>query len=296
MAAWAALFVALWSLHGVRAAQPSASHREPSSATALSASSLPAGCSGSSAATIRGPKFVDLDDLSPGSTGWITSWAVTLDPAGRAYLSPHSLVSASRGGTATTLVAKGRSGSVSVVQCEPRPFPSDPNLYASGEHLDVGGSGWQPVTVTVPACWTYQLRVRGVMQAEDCGGAGDYAAPHTGATVPKYAIQLRIEGMRPDTSGWTQPWAVIRDQSGKYRVDGTFALEKTRYGTAELQIVKSHDGVLTACLDRELESKIRPSDTYQAKADLPIQVNRVEQGPAPDQSRLARDGGGHGCA
>ncbi|WP_100514113.1 hypothetical protein [Mycobacteroides abscessus] len=187
------------------------------------------------------------------------------------------MVRESRGGTATTLIKKDSSGAVSVVQCEPRTIPSDPDLYSGGVHLDVGGLGWQPITLTVPACLTYQMRTHGVMQAQGCDGAEDPSMPHTGSTAPKYAVELQIKDMRPETSGWTQPWSVIRDQSGNYFIDPAFALDKTRYCNAELQIVKGRDGSLTACLDSESAGQIGPDDTYRVKADLPIRVNQAEQ-------------------
>lgn len=115
------------------------------------------------------------------------------------------------------------------------------------------------------------------MQAQGCDGAEDPSMPHTGSTAPKYAVELQIKDMRPETSGWTQPWSVIRDQSGNYFIDPAFALDKTRYGNAELQIVKGRDGSLTACLDSESAGQIGPDDTYRVKADLPIRVNQAEQ-------------------
>lgn len=275
--AWVALMVSLWSFYTVKTTQqqenPSTSGPQgpPSSqaATALSTPEPPAGCSEDSAFVSNTRKEVRLDALPAGSAAWATAWSVYLDPAGRAYLpSDIRLVEAS-GGTATTRVVKEQSGAVSVIQCEPRPIPSDPDLYSGGVHLDVGGPGWQPVTLTVPACLTYQLRTQGVMQAEGCGTGTGAVSPQTGVTAPKYAVELQIRDMRPGTTGWTQPWSVVREQSGKYFIDPTFALDKTRYGNAELQITKSSDGSLAACLDHY---KIGPQDDYHVKANLPIQA------------------------
>lgn len=277
LVAWVALVVSLWSLYSVKSAQPAGDLHEPQMAPALSAPPLPLGCGENSAAASSGRNMVSLDVLPPGSTGWTTSWSVALDRTGKAFLPPHITVSEAPGGTATTLVVKDRAGAVSVIQCEPQPIPSDPDLYAGGAHLDVGGPGWQPVTLTVPACLTYQIRAHGVMQAEDCGSIEDPSAVHTGETAPKYAVELQIKDMRPDTSGWTQPWAAVRDRSGDYFIDRTFALDMTRRGNAELRIVKGRDGLLTACPDSAAASQIGPQDGYQVKADLPIAVIHVEQ-------------------
>lgn len=148
--------------------------------------------------------------LCPGESGWTYSTALMVDEDLRAWIDEDSDMFSTEGGSVRVKVTRVRSGYV--VDFDRNQGLRHFCLSQSAKNKQYGPVvGWQGI-----------------------------ASP-TGVILPEELRRKTLADLKRGQSGWTQSWALSRDQ-GILRLRGDFSLSAKRGGNADLKVTRHTNG------------------------------------------------------